>query len=262
MILGVIGLGVVGSAYKKGLQKWGHKVIGYDIKFKSEFSNILETSVIFLCVPSPSRANGSANTSIIESVLNKLNDCKYKNLVVICSTVPPGFTNRMQRKYKKIKICCVPELLRERLSFKDFVNNRVVVVGVDNNYKFKIVKKCFPKKFELKKFSFEEAEIFKYLNNSLAALRVVYANIFYELCQKYKSNYKKIKDAYIQTGKINDLYLNVSSKLRGYAGVCLPKDVKALEKVLREKKLNFKLISAINQDNLIFKKTVFPGMRK
>ena len=73
---------------------------------------------------------------------------------------------------------------------------------------------------------------------------------------------KKIKSAYILTGKINDLYLNVSPKLRGYAGVCLPKDVKALEKILKEKNLTFKLISAINQDNLIFKKTVFPGMRK
>ena len=88
------------------------------------------------------------------------------------------------------------------------------------------------------------------------------SNIFYELSKKFNSNYDKIKKCYIQTGRGSPkMYLNVNKNLRGYSGICLPKDTLSIIELLKRKKLNYKLISSIHEDNKKFKKTVFKGMR-
>lgn len=261
MNIGIIGLGVLGSAYKSGFLKWGHNVLTYDIKGKYYFENILNSKIVFICVPSPSKKNGECDTSIVDSVIKKLNNFKYKGVVVIASTVKIGFTRKAIKSYRKLSICCVPEMLKERSSKKDFLENKIIVVGTEDKFLFNQVKKCFKNKiFHMVKT--EEAEIFKYFNNCYAALRVVFANIFYEITKKTNSDYKKIKDIYITTGKAIDLYLNVNKKLRGYAGMCLPKDVNALNQFMIEKKIRFNLIKHINLDNKKLRKTVFKGMRK
>ena len=75
-------------------------------------------------------------------------------------------------------------------------------------------------------------------------------------------NYDEIKSSYVKTGRGSpEMYLTVNKNLRGYAGVCLPKDTLAIRTLLKKLKLNFKLIQAIDSDNGLFKKTVFKGMR-
>ncbi len=261
MKIGVIGIGVLGSAYVKGFTKWGHFVVPYDIKGNFDFKKILKTQICFVCVPSPSMKNGNCDTRIVDSVLRKLNKEKFSGVICIASTVNIGFTSKSISKFKNLKICGVPELLKERSSAKDFLKNKIIVVGTKDKKKFLMVKKCFKNK-TFYMVNPDEAEIFKYFNNCYAALRVVFANIFYEISKKRNCNYKKIKDIYIKTGKAIDMYLDVNKDLRGYAGMCLPKDVRAIKYYLKRKKINFNLINHIDTDNKKLKKTVFKGMRK
>jgi len=93
-------------------------------------------------------------------------------------------------------------------------------------------------------------------------LRIVFSNIIFELCEKLDCDYSKVKDTYVLTGKTNDLYLDVNNKLRGFGGMCLPKDVAALANILKEHDLDFDLIDSIKTDNEKFSSTVFNGMRK
>ena len=261
MKIGIIGLGVLGKAYMKGFTTWGHKVTPYDIKGKFVFEKILNTEICFICVPSPSRKNGDCDTRIVVSVLRKLNKKKFNGIVCVASTVNIGFTSKSISKFKNLKICSVPELLKERSSSKDFLNNKIIVVGTKDKKKFLKIKRCFRNKiFYMVKP--DEAEIFKYFNNCYAALRVVFANIFYEISKKKNCNYKKIKDIYIKTGKAVDMYLDVNKNLRGYAGMCLPKDVRALKHHMKKMRISFNLINQIDLDNNKLKKTVFKGMRK
>ena len=263
MNIGVIGLGIVGSAYKDGFTLWGHAVVGYDKKGKNNFSKILNCDLVFICVPTPSKKDGSCDISIIASVLSKLSKSNYSGEAVICSTVEPGSTNKLQLRYKNLKISCVPEILRERCAFKDFVDNsKVLVIGTNRLKSYHLIKKCFSKKMNSYHTTPEEAEIFKYFNNTFAALKVVYGNIIYDISKKFNANYSKIKKIYIATGKTKDFYLDVNEKLRGYAGVCLPKDTLALSRLIKKKGLKFSLINSIHRDNLKLKKTVFKGMRK
>ena len=118
MNIGIIGLGILGKAYKNGFSKWGHKVISYDIKGNFNFKYILKSKIVFICVPSPSKKNGECDTSIVNSVIKKLYKFKYPGIVVIASTVKIGYTKKVIRLYRNLKICCVPELLKERSSKK------------------------------------------------------------------------------------------------------------------------------------------------
>ena len=183
MNIGIIGLGVLGKAYKKGFQKWGHKIISYDIKGNYNFNNLHKADVVFICVPSPNNKNGSCDTSIVKSVIAKLNILKFKGIVAIASTIEIGFTSKIKTLYKSLKICCVPELLKERSAKNDFLKNEIVVIGTNNKSIYLKVKKCFKNK-RILMVKPEEAEIFKYFNNSYAALRIIFANIFYEISKR------------------------------------------------------------------------------
>ena len=103
MKIGIIGLGVVGNANLKGFQMLKHDVLVHDIKLKTSIKNLLKTKMIFLCVPTPSKKNGSCDISIVESVVKDLCNIKYKGLIIIRSTVTPGTTLKMQKKYKNKK---------------------------------------------------------------------------------------------------------------------------------------------------------------
>ena len=78
------------------------------------------------------KKNGSCNTDIVESVILELINIKFRGIIAIRSTVEPGFTEKMINKYKN-KICFVPEFLRERIAYKDFIeNHNLCLVGTKN----------------------------------------------------------------------------------------------------------------------------------
>lgn len=264
MIIGIVGLGAVGSANLKGFQHLGHEVRTHDILHSSSLEDVLESEVVFICVPSPSLPDGSCDTSIIESVIVGLSNLNYKGVVAIRSTVIPGFTQSMIDIYKNLTICFVPEFLRERCAETDFIHNhKLLAIGTNDEWVYqKIVKahKNLPQ--HTKHLTPNEAEILKYFNNVYAALRVTFANIMYEVCEKLDCDYTAIKNTYIKTGKATDMYLDVNPSLRGYGGMCLPKDIKALNSLLKKLNLNFSLLESIDQDNDKFMKTVFKGMRE
>ena len=263
MKIGIIGLGVVGSANKSGFRKLNHKVYIHDIKKNTNINNLIKTEIIYICVPTPSNKDGSCNTKYVENVIFQLTKKNYKGIIAIRSTVEPGFTYNMIKKFKNKKICIVPEFLRERFAKHDFIKNqKLCLVGTYNEEVYKLIIKShkgLAKNF--KKLTPTEAELVKYFNNVYAALKITFANNMYELSTKMKSDYKKIKDTYLLMGRSKNFYLDVNKNLRGYAGMCLPKDTKALIHLFRKKKINLELIKTIEKDNSKFKKTVFKGMR-
>lgn len=263
MKLGIIGLGVVGLANKTGLEYIGHTVIAHDIKLDTKITDVLDTEIIFLCLPTSQADNGSCDTSIIESVITELNLYKFRGIIAIRSTVVPGFTQRMIEKYKNLTLCFVPEFLRERCAADDFISNhKLLAIGTHDIWVYKKIVKVhgnLPESTE--HLTPTEAEVLKYYNNVYAALRVTFANVMYEICEKLNCNYTNIKDAYIKTGKALNMYLDVHPELRGYGGMCLPKDTRALAVLLNELNLDYNLIDTIDKDNKKFKRTVFNGMR-
>ena len=241
MNIGVIGLGVVGSAIKIGFEKLGHVIHCHDLKLGTTVDDVLDTEIIFVCVPTPQGDDGSCDTTIITEVLEQLSKNNYKGIVAIKSTVECGYTQHAIDQFKTLTLCFVPEFLRERCAVDDFIqNHNLLAVGTHDKFVFdKLVEAHghYPK--DTVKLKPTEAEILKYYNNVFAAYKIIFANIMAEVCGKLDCDYTTVKDAFVKFGRCKDSYLDVNEKLKGYGGMCLPKDVKAMTKLLEKLDINF-----------------------
>ena len=261
--IGVIGVGVIGSAIKYGFEYLEHEVYVHDLKLDTKLEDVLETNVCFVCVPTPSKKNGECDTSIVESVIKQLVSKNFKGIIAIKSTVSPGFTEKISVKFKTSNICFVPEFLRERCAKEDFIYNQdLCVIGVNNDKHFEILKEIhgvLPKTFA--KCSPTEAEFVKYFNNVYNATLITFANSFADICESFNIEYNNVKKIAVMRNHITDIYLNSSNKLKGFGGMCLPKDTKALNKIAEKMCPDIKFFKNILDQNEKFKKTVFKGMR-
>ena len=139
MNIGIVGVGVVGGAVKFGFERLGHDVSAHDITLGTTIKDVLDTEVCYICVPTPSNEDGSCDISIVESVLDELVEHNYQGIACIKSTVIPGTTERLQKKFKSLAF--VPEFLRERCAIHDFINaHEVCVIGTDNDTIFSKIK--------------------------------------------------------------------------------------------------------------------------
>tara|TARA_R100000008_G_scaffold86477_1_gene79789 strand:- start:2341 stop:3138 length:798 start_codon:yes stop_codon:yes gene_type:complete len=264
MKVGVVGMGVVGSAVHEGLAKLGREMYHHDIKMGTSIEDVLATDLCFICVPTPSMDNGDCNVSIVESVVKDLLEQHYGGVICIKSTVPPGTTDRLKEEHACENICFVPEFLRERCALDDFINNHdLCIIGTRSPEIYELVKRChggYPDEFKL--LSESEAEMCKYFNNVYNATLITFANSVYEICEKMDVDYGKVKSTMVVRRHINDVYLDCNESLRGFGGVCLPKDTKTLNALCGKLNLDVGFFECLIQENNKYKITVFDGMRK
>lgn len=272
MKIGVVGCGVVGSAVADGLERVGNSVFRHDPKLHTSSSDLLlsHPEIIFICVPTPSNEDGSCDTVIVRDVLYDLNRLAYlsapmRPIIAIKSTVPPGTTERLKSlmKWEFQDICFVPEFLRERSAFSDFVNGHDLLAIGSNNYNtIRAITEChgkLPKKVAC--MTPTEAELLKYYSNCFNAARITFANVMYEICKSCGADYDVVKNAFIMRETATDLYMDANDNFRGYSGPCLPKDTNALRALIKEKGMDYQLFEAIAHDNSKFTATVPEGMR-
>ncbi len=264
MNIGVVGLGVVGSAVKHGLERIGHIVHGYDLKDPAtSLADVIDTEVTFVCVPTPSLADGSCDVSHVIGVVEDLEHARYSGVVAIKSTVTPGTSEVLAGQYPSLRIVFCPEFLRERAAFVDFVQNHdLCVIGTDRDDDYDVVARAhgqLPK--NIVRLTRTEAELAKYFSNVFNALRVVFANEFFEVCRAMGADYGAIKSAMVKRVTIEDVYLDCNERFRGFGGVCLPKDTAAFAALVRSLGLDIRLFQTIVDENRKFQVTVPEGMR-
>ena len=267
MKVGIVGKGFVGSAVYEGLGYVDNEMAFYDPKYpESKFSDVLDCGCIFVCVPTNPLPNGECDVSIVESTLDKLAEENYKGLVAIKSTVVPGTTDKLKDKYPQIRLAFVPEFLRERSALSDFIDNHdVLIVGTYNEEDAKVLIDLhgnIPK--SVSKMTPLEAELAKYFNNVYNTLRIVFANGFYEVCQKVGASYNAIFSAMIKRDNITPHYLRCSQSLRGASGPCLSKDPIAFMKYVANLELENppQIFKTIVEDNALYPQTVIEGTRE
>jgi UDPglucose 6-dehydrogenase len=263
--IGIIGLGIIGSATKQGFEHLGHEISVHDIKLNTNINDVLKTDICFICVPTPSTPEGKCDTSIVDSVVGELIINNYKGLMAIKSTVVPGLVDSLSLKYNTKNIAFVPEFLRERCATEDFIYNQdLCVIGTYTDKDYNLIKRVhgnLPKSFS--KCSPIEAEFVKYFNNIYNASLITFANSFAVVCEHMDVDYNRVKEIAVQRNHIQDTYLNSSSDVRGFGGMCLPKDTKAFNQLAKEvsnTKVTF--FEDILKQNNKFPTTVFKGMRK
>ncbi len=264
MKIGVIGRGFVGGAITNGFENQGHEVLVHDTKLNTKIENVLESRLLYICVPTPSSEDGSCNTDIVESVLIELSELNYDGSVCIKSTIVPGTTQKFRQQFNNLNISFVPEFLREKTAVEDFLyNNNVLVIGTtDNIMRDQVVKSHGVLPTHTVQMSATEAELTKYFSNTYKAMRVTFANAFYNLCQSMGSDYDKVRDGFLFHAINDGQYLKVNKQFGGFGGTCLPKDSKALAKLVDDLGLPMEIFRVIVSDNEIFTKTGQEGRKE
>jgi len=231
MKIGIIGIGVVGSAIKVGFEKLNHIVKVHDTKLNTSLRDVLDTEILYLCLPTNSKEDGSCNTDIIVEVLDNLSDLQYEGTVAVKSTIVPGTFSKLLTFFDKKRLCLVPEFLREKHAIEDFIwNHNVLVIGSEYTNAIDLVIKShghYPK--EVKVITPHECEFVKYFSNSFKAYKTVFANSFGKLCDKHNVDYSKVLEVYKAEEVKETAYLKYFDE--GFGGMCLPKDVNAINKL-------------------------------
>jgi UDPglucose 6-dehydrogenase len=256
MNIGIIGQGFVGTAVYEGLKQY-HKIETYDIVKAStckSLEELVETSdVIFVCLPTPMKKDGSCHIGIVENTLlglDVINKCKT---VVVKSTIPPGTTEMWNKKFKNIQIVFNPEFLTEANSIEDFKNQNRIIIGGPRPATTKVKRvfaKAFPKVPIIKTGS-TTAEMVKYFLNSFLATKVSFANEMYQICNGLNIDYDKVTEYAIYDERLGRSHLNVPGPDGdfGYGGHCFPKDVNALIKVAQNLSIEPHMLKATNEKN-------------
>lgn len=260
--ISIIGYGYVGGAIGylceknnidfnvcDNIEKSGKFTYFNDIKsLMLENNKEYRINYYFIAVPTPSNELGECDTTIVESVLSKLNlDCTGNSRVIIKSTLVPGTCKVLQDKYKNIDIIFCPEFLRE-VSFKDdMYNASFILLGIQSNFsmnKYQELLVLFRELYkhnnqiDIYKKSYEECELFKYTLNVHLAVKVWYFNEIYEISNKLGVNYEKLKDMFKLDSRIGEYGTKVPGNdgKFSFSGTCLPKELRGMIKL--QEKLN------------------------
>jgi UDPglucose 6-dehydrogenase len=253
--LGIIGVGYVGGALRDYFKKKPVKLFLYD-KFKKigSIEEVNRAEIVFVATPTPFNPKSGFDGSFVINAVSVLNGSK---IVVIKSTVTPGFTQKLQTKFPQHKFLFNPEFFRESSPFKDLKNPDKQILGVTEKSRevAKKIMRLLPKAPYESIVSTTEAEIIKYMANVFLALKVVYANNFYDLCKVLKINYRKVAEAVVKDPRIGNSHFDIfHNGYRGYGGSCLPKDANALLEFAKKLHLEMPLLSAMRKQNLKYLK--------
>ena len=242
MKIGIIGQGFVGTAVREGLKDY-HKIDTFDLdKSKSTCRDMVElidtSDIIFVCVPTPMKKDGSCDVSIVESVVKDIDDIvncftnKDHKIVVIKSTIPPGTTERLNEECKNISVIFNPEFLTEANFIEDFKTQDRIIIGGPRPASTKVRQlfyKVFPKAHIIKTSS-TIAEMVKYTTNTFLATKVSFANEMFEICERLGIDYDKVTEYATYDDRLGKSHWSVpgpDGKL-GFGGSCFPKDINAL----------------------------------
>ena len=256
MNIGIIGQGFVGTAVNDGFSKH-YKIETYDIVKDSTCSSLKElhgkSNIIFLCLPTPMEKEGKCHLGIIEPVLNEINDLG-KKIIVVKSTIPPGTTERWNKKYDNLDIVFNPEFLTEANSIEDFKNQNRIIVGGPRPSSTKVARlfrKAFPK-VPIIKTNSTYAETVKYVTNCFLATKVSFANEIYQLCEHLDIDYDKVIEYSKFDERLGYSHWDVPGPDGDFGGHCFPKDMNALIHLGNTLGLDLKLIkSALEVNNEI-----------
>lgn len=248
--IGVVGVGFVGGAVANYFKKKPFKLFVYD-KFKKlgSIEDINQADIVFVCVPTPYLKTKGFDISAVEEAVSSLKDNK---IIVIKSSILPGETQRLQKKYSQHSFVFNPEFLKEVTAYEDFINPDKQIIGTTKKSSAfgKIILDLLPKAPFSKVMDATEAEMVKYMANSFLALKVVFGNEFFEICEKMGVDYNQVREAVSKDPRIGESHFDVShGGYKGYGGSCFPKDVNAIIQLAESKKAKASLLKSMREIN-------------
>jgi len=278
--IAVIGQGFVGGSLTTVFSEHGFRVYAYDksgkyvkgalpnngdSNYPASISELIRgnengciqdfSGIYFVCVPTPMYEDGSADLSIVESVLDELASIPGKRIAVVKSTVPPGSTERWNKKYESsgLRVVFNPEFLTEANALDDMRNQNRIILGGPRpwiNTVKQVFQSAFPK-VPIVKTSSTTAEMVKYLTNNFLTVKVSFANEMAQICEALDRSglnvdYDKVVEYAKYDKRLGESHWSVPGPDgdRGFGGHCFPKDINAMISVAQEHDVDSKILKA------------------
>lgn len=295
--ISIVGLGYVGAVSVACFAQLGHRVVGIDLDLgkveqiaagsspiveaglgealtdgvaddlitahTNVLDGVLETDITFVCVGTPSRADGTVDLSALKAVAGEIGSAlalkSDYHLVVVRSTVPAGTTRRIvlpeiervsgKRCGRDFGLCFHPEFLREGVAIADFYAPPKTVIGEHDERSGEMLARVYRSiEAPLLRTSIEAAEMVKYVDNTWHAVKVAFANEIGKICQSADVDSHKVMDIFVQDRKLNlsPYYLKPGF---AFGGSCLPKDVRAITGLAHANGVEVPLIDSLLRSN-------------
>lgn len=295
--ISVFGLGYVGAVSAGCLAHEGHEVVGVDpIATKVDLINrgqspiveteigeiiaatakagrlratddpshaIRETELSFVCVGTPSQANGNLDLRYIRRICEQIGEAlkskKERHTVVIRSTILPGTMRSIvipvleefsgKKAATDFGVCNNPEFLREGTAVNDFRCPPKTVIGEVDQSSGDALATLYEKlDAPLIRTDLETAEMVKYVDNSWHALKIGFANEIGTICKSLAIDGHRVMNIFCQDRKLNISAAYLSPGF-AFGGSCLPKDLRALSYRAKTNDLDLPILNAILPSN-------------
>ena len=230
--------------------------------------------VIFICVGTPPKQSGEADLSAIDHVARQIaTEARTSKLVVEKSTVPALTGIQLQRALAayspngeiKFEVASNPEFLREGTAVDDFFHPDRIVVGVESERSAAKLREIYQpilegkfdcpvhggrcpsaEKAELLVTTINSAELIKHASNSFLALKISYANVIADLCERIGANVEEVTRAMGLDPRIGTQFLKAGL---GFGGFCFPKDIQAFIHLSASVGVDFDILKAAERVN-------------
>jgi UDPglucose 6-dehydrogenase len=229
---------------------------------------------IFICVGTPPKDSGEADLSAIDQVARQIAEqARSPKLVIEKSTVPARTGLELQRALaayssggkSNFRVASNPEFLREGTAVGDFFHPDRIVVGVEDESAaadlHEIYRPILERKFHCPVHNgtcpsqheaaflvttINSAELIKHASNSFLALKISYANVIADLCERIGADVKEVTHAMGLDPRIGGQFLSAGL---GFGGFCFPKDVQAFIHLAASVGVDFDLLKATERVN-------------
>lgn len=261
--IAIVGYGYVGRALHCLFEDWvcaifdpnptdeareEAKSLGYEAPFGSDwgtnevFDKVNECELAIVSVPTLEKEDGSCDVSIVKKTIERLET----KLILIKSTIRPGTTDKLMKETGK-KLVFSPEYIGEggyftppwlypdpklmkKHTFQIFGGPRKQTNGMVDMFIRKVGPHVFFAQTDAK-----TAEVVKYMENSWGAMKVIFGNEWFDICETQGVDYREVRELWALDSRVEKMHTAVFPHSRGYGGKCFPKDVAAIVQDTNEK---------------------------
>jgi nucleotide sugar dehydrogenase len=255
--IGVVGFGFVGESQAFAFSPVADiKIFDIDpVKKTHSLEETINQDLVFVCLPTPMKENGIQDISLIEKFFEDVSllNISKKPIYILKSTVLPGTTSRLEKKFNLDIVFC-PEFLTEKTAKLDMLTqSRIVIGGV--NYLVDKVKELFEARFGSKHYIITDAnsaEFIKYMSNNFLTLKISFMNEYYDLVEKIGGNWNQIIEGFSSDPRIGNSHTQVPGHdgKRGFGGTCFPKDINAIIEFSKHNDVEMNTLKAAWETNL------------
>ncbi len=243
--------------YEPGLEEMVRKNLqNKRLTFTDDIKKAVEISdIIFICVGTPSREDGSADLRDVEKVSRVIAESmdSYK-LIVEKSTVPVETSEWIKKTVAGFKkkncdfdVASNPEFLREGSAIDDFMTPDRIVIGVETERAEKMLKALYqPLDTKIVVTNIKGAEIIKHASNSFLAAKISFINAVSNICDRVGADITQVAEGIGLDSRIGSRFLKAGI---GFGGSCFPKDLKAFIYIAEKLGYSFDMLKEVEKIN-------------